>query len=172
MSQPYIGEIRMTGFNFAPQGWAFCDGSLLPIAGFEFLFALIGTIYGGDGQNTFALPDLRGRVPLHQGQSPGNSFRFVGNADGSEGVILTPDHMPQHQHAMMAGTEGTRTASPSASILGSGEADVYARDASSTVALAATTLANSGGGLPHSNVQPFLCVNFIISLYGIFPQQN
>jgi microcystin-dependent protein len=172
MSQPFIGEIRMVGFNFAPIGWAYCDGSILPISQYDAVYALLGTTYGGDGQSTFGLPDLRGRLPLHQGQSPGNSFRTIGEKAGSESVSLSTQQLPFHAHTLAAGTDGTRTAAPSLAFLGSGEADIYNRDASHAVALAAGSFSPSGNSQPHENQQPFLCVNFIIALEGIFPSRN
>jgi len=172
MSQPFLGEIRMVGFNFAPVGWAYCDGSLLPIAQYDAVFALLGTTYGGDGQVTFALPDLRGRVPLHQGQSPGNSFRTIGEAGGSESVTLSIQQLPLHTHSLAAGVDGARAAAPNSAFIGSGEADIYNHDTANSVTLAPGTLGSSGGSQPHENQQPFLCINFIIALEGIFPSRN
>ncbi len=172
MSEPYVGEIRMAGFNFAPQGWARCDGSLMSISENEMLFYVLGTTYGGDGQTTFALPDFRGRVPLHQGQSAGNAWRTHGESGGSEAVTLSAAQLPVHTHALVANASGVRTASPSGNFLGSGEADLYNHGGGSTVTLAGGTLTAAGGGQPHANLQPFLCINFIIALYGIFPTQN
>ena len=172
MSQPFIGEIRMVGFSFAPIGWAYCDGSILPISEYEALYVLLGTTYGGDGQVTFGLPDLRGRVPLHQGQSAGNSFRTMGELGGSESVTLSMQQLPVHTHSFVAGVDGARTAAPSAAFLGSGEADIYNHDTAHSVTLAPDTLGASGGSQPHENQQPFLCVNFIIALEGVFPSRN
>jgi microcystin-dependent protein len=173
MSQPFVGEIRMFGFNFAPSGWHACDGSLLAISQNEALFALLGTTYGGDGVNTFGLPDFRGRIPIHQGQGPGLSPYVIGQASGSENVTVTVNQMPQHSHVLSAATAGTRTTVPMSNYLGSGEADIYNHDTVAALAsLAPNELGISGGSQAHSNLQPLLCVNFSISLFGIFPSRN
>ncbi|MBZ0223839.1 MAG: phage tail protein [Dokdonella sp.] len=172
MSEPFIGEVRMFGFNFAPVGWQFCDGSLLQIADYDALFMLIGTTYGGDGMTTFAVPDLRGRAPLHQGTGFGLTGRVLGEIAGSESVTLSAQQLPAHAHALMAATSGTRSASAAGNMLGSGEADIYNRDNGHNQALSAAQVAASGGSQPHENMQPSLCVNFCISLFGIFPSQN
>ena len=168
MAQPYIGEIRMFAGSFAPSGWAFCDGQLLPISENETLFQLIGTTYGGDGQETFALPDLQGRVPMHQG----NGF-VLGQKAGVETVTLTGAQLPIHTHAWLGSQDqGGQTNPPSnvvASIPGGGS--VYIQD-SASVALAQQSLMTVGGSQPHENMQPFLTISFIISLFGIFPQRN
>ncbi|HEU4612084.1 MAG TPA: tail fiber protein [Kofleriaceae bacterium] len=172
MSQPFIGEIRMVGFNFAPRGWAFCAGQLLPISQYDALFALIGTIYGGDGQSTFALPNMAGRLPVHQGQGPGLSNYVIGEAAGTESVALVAQQIPQHAHSVIAASGGTRSASPSGNMLGSGEADVYTRGTAAPVNMAPNAIAPSGGSQPHDNMQPYLCINFVIALEGIFPSRN
>jgi microcystin-dependent protein len=166
MSQPYVGEIRMFAGNFAPAGWMFCDGQLLPISENETLFQLIGTTYGGDGQSTFALPDLRGRLPLHQG----NGFTLAENG-GVEQVTLTTQQIPAHNHVVTAAGSGTATRSPAGAALADGLAVIYER-ATGSEATMGTTLGNSGGSQPHTNFQPYLCVEFIISLFGIFPSQT
>lgn len=171
MSQPYIGEIRMVGFNFAPIGWAQCDGSLLPISQNEVLFAVLGTTYGGDGQSTFALPDMRGRIPVHQGSGPGLSPRVVGQTFGSESVTLLASQMPAHGHALAAASGGVRSAAASGALLASGESDAWTR-AAADGQMAGNALALAGGSQPHENMQPFACVNFIIALWGIFPTSN
>jgi microcystin-dependent protein len=164
MAQPYVGEIRMFAGNFAPVGWMFCDGQLLPISENEVLFQLIGTTYGGDGESTFALPDLRGRLPLHQG----SSFSLAETA-GVEEVTLTVSQIPSHTHALVASTAVGNQTSPVANVLAqSVTADLYIEDFP-TAPLAATALAVVGGSQPHTNLQPYLCINFIISLFGIFP---
>ncbi|MDZ3824356.1 MAG: tail fiber protein [Pseudoxanthomonas sp.] len=168
MSQPYLGEIRMVGFNFAPVGWAHCDGSLLPISQNQALFALIGTTYGGNGQTTFALPDMRGRIPVHQGAGPLLSPRPLGQAFGSETVSLLASQMPAHGHALAAASGGVRSAAASGALLASGESDTWTR-ATADGLMAANALATAGGSQPHENMQPFACVNFIIALSGIFP---
>jgi microcystin-dependent protein len=158
----------MFGGSFAPQGWAFCDGQMLPISENDALFTLIGTTYGGDGQETFALPDLQGRVPIHQG----NGF-VLGQAAGVESVTLTGAQLPIHTHAFLASQDqGTTTNPPSnvaAAIPGGGSA--YIQDQAS-VELAQQSLMTVGGSQPHDNMQPFLTISFIISLFGIFPTQN
>jgi microcystin-dependent protein len=169
MAQPYIGEIRMFGGNFAPAGWMFCEGQLLPISEYETLFNLIGTTYGGDGQSTFGLPDLRGRVPVHQG----NSF-ILAEAGGAEVVTLTTQQLANHTHPLLVAPAAGSAASPLNNLLAaSGSSNVYRPGpAGGTVALAPQTVGPVGGSQPHSNVQPYLCVDFIISLFGIFPSQT
>ena len=164
MAQPYIGEIRMFGGNYAPAGWMFCEGQLLPISENDALFTLIGTTYGGDGESTFALPDLRGRVPVHQGG--GLQYAIPG---GVTDVTLTQQQIPVHTHAPLASPVPGSLNSPSgAALAGSPSIDLY-RETSPSVQLAAGTVGAAGGSQPHTNVQPYLCVNFIISLFGIFP---
>lgn len=164
MAQPYVGEIRMFAGNFAPAGWMFCEGQLLPIAENETLFQLIGTTYGGDGQSTFALPDLRGRLPLHQG----NGF-ILAETGGAEEITLTTQQIPAHAHPLLATTAVGTAASPQGSLLAaSGSSNVY-RLGPSAVALSNQTVGPVGGSQPHTNFQPYLCVDFIISLFGIFP---
>lgn len=172
MSQPFLGEIRMVGFAFAPRGWAFCAGQLLPISQNDALFALIGTIYGGDGQTTFQLPNLAGRLPVHQGQGPGLSNYVIGQASGSESVTLVTQQIPQHVHTANVAAGGTRNASPTGNLLGSGEADIYTRGATAPVNLSPNAIGASGGSQPHENMQPYLCINFVIALEGVFPSRN
>lgn len=165
MAQPYVGEIRMFGGNFAPAGWMFCEGQLLPISENETLFQLIGTTYGGDGQETFALPDLRGRVPIHQG----NGF-ILAETGGAEEITLTVNQMPAHTHPFLAtNTNGTAT-NPQNNLIGASTSSVkmFISDAP-TVNMAAVAITPVGGSQPHTNFQPYLCVDFIISLFGIFP---
>jgi microcystin-dependent protein len=169
MAQPYVGEIRMFAGNFAPAGWQLCEGQLLPISENETLFNLIGTTYGGDGQSTFAMPDLRGRVPIHFG----NGFTLADNG-GVESVILTTQQIPAHSHAFLA-TANTATDSTPAAMVpaasASASASPYGEDAPrSTLSLSSIT--PIGGNQPHDNFQPYLCINFIISLFGIFPSQS
>jgi microcystin-dependent protein len=164
MAQPYVGEIRMMANNYAPAGWAFCDGSLLPISENETLFQLIGTTYGGDGEMTFAVPDLRGRVPIHQG----NGF-ILAQAGGVEEVTLTVQQIPAHSHAFLANTSGGTANSPNNNVpAGSPSIDIY-RESSPSVALAPNAISPVGGSQPHTNFQPYLCISFVISLFGIFP---
>ena len=166
MANPYIGEIKMFGGNFAPAGWAFCEGQVLSIADNTALFSLIGTVYGGDGQTTFALPDLRGRVPVHQGPN-----YPMGQFGGVEQVTLTPQQLPGHTHPQLA-TSGLATQnSPAGNVLAaSATTDVYV-PASSLVPLAAAAVTSAGGSQPHYNMQPYAVVSFIISLFGVFPSQ-
>ena len=171
MSDPFVGEIRMFGGNFAPAGWAFCNGQLLPISENETLFTLIGTTYGGDGQSTFALPDLRGRLAVHQGTSAGGSF-ILGEASGVESVTLTLQQIPAHTHSFVGTTNQAGTTNPPTNILGQNPgSNIYVED-QAAVALAPQSLLSEGGSQPHDNFQPYLCVSFIISLFGVFPSQS
>lgn len=163
MAQPYVGEIRMFAGNFAPAGWMFCDGQLVPISENETLFQLIGTTYGGDGQSTFALPDLRGRVPLHF-----NAAHGLAEMAGVESVTLTSNQIPSHTHPMLASMNPGMTVNPAGSALASPPSDLYIEDVTS-VAMSAQAISSVGGSQPHDNMQPYLCISFIISLYGIFP---
>jgi len=175
MSQPYVGEIRMFGGNFAPAGWMLCQGQLLPISENETLFNLIGTTYGGDGQSTFALPDLQSRMPIHLGTFQGNQF-VLAEATGVETVTLTVNQLPGHNHPLLATNSG-QTQIPSGSAIPAlatspqTGVQVYGPLVTQTN-LNPSTIGQDGGGQPHSNLQPFLAVNFIISLFGIFPSQN
>lgn len=169
MGQPYIGEIRMFAGNFNPAGWAFCEGQLLPISENEVLFNLIGTTYGGDGQSTFALPDLRGRLPLHQG-----SGFVISQKQGVETVTLTTSTVPAHSHTLLATGNAATSATPTGNVLATTAAATitpYGTDNPSGP-LSSQALSTVGGNQPHDNMQPFLCVSFIISLFGIFPSQN
>lgn len=164
MAQPYVGEIRMFAGNFAPAGWMFCQGQLLPISENETLFQLIGTTYGGDGQSTFALPDLRGRLPVHQG-----SGFVLAQAGGAETVTLTVSQIPTHAHPLLASTDIATQSAPAGAVAAqSSAADLYIAD-TPNVSLAPAALAPTGGSQPHANLQPYLCISFIISLFGIFP---
>lgn len=166
MSDPYIGEIRVVGFNFAPQGWALCNGQLLSIADNTALFQLLGTTYGGDGQNTFALPNLQGRIPFHQG----NSF-VIGSTAGTETVTLTATQMPAHTHPLAANSSPGTQAAPTGGYWAQSPLGAYSTEATAN-SMAATAIGNTGGSQPHDNMPPFLVVNFVISLFGIFPTQN
>jgi len=173
MSNPFVGEIRMFGGNFAPAGWAFCDGSLIPISENETLFNLIGTTYGGDGQSTFALPDLRGRIPIHQGQGPGISQSYViGEKAGVEAVTLTTQQIPAHNHNMLASTAAATNPSPSGNILATSPTiSSYVIDVAGPQ-LASGAVQGTGGSQPHENRSPLLVLNFCIALQGIFPSRN
>lgn len=176
---PFIGEIRMFGGNFPPRGWAFCDGSLLSIAQNEALFVLLGTIYGGDGQTTFALPDLRGRVPLHQGTLAGNNY-VMGQRAGVESVTLTAAQLPPHSHSASASTAPPPATGSGIQLDGAtpyvpaapAKPRFYAPAGSATVAMSGQAIQPSGGNQPHNNMAPFLALSFIIALEGIFPTQG
>lgn len=165
MAQPYVGEIRMFAGNFAPAGWMFCEGQLLPISENETLFQLIGTTYGGDGQSTFALPDLRGRIPLHQG----NGF-ILAETGGAEEITLTVSQIPAHSHPFLASTSAGTEPNPANNVVSQtdGQIALYIADPPN-VNMNAGAITSTGGSQPHTNFQPYLCVNFIISLFGIFP---
>lgn len=169
MAQPYVGEIRMFAGNFAPAGWMFCSGQLLPISENEVLFQLIGTTYGGDGQETFALPNLQSRIPIHQGTGPSGITYQLAETAGTESETLTVQQIPVHNHAFLA-SMGTGTQnSPAGEVLASGSSISLFRPQVPTQPLAAQTLNATGGSQPHDNMVPFVCINFIISLFGIFP---
>ena len=166
MAQPYVGEIRMFAGNFAPAGWMFCEGQLLPIAENETLFQLIGTTYGGNGQTTFALPDLRGRVPVHQG----NGFA-VAQAGGAEKVALTVQQIPGHSHAFIASAGKGVQEAPAGNTLAQPKGSSLYGVVPPDGAMAPYGISSVGAGQPHDNMQPYLCIAFIISLFGIFPSQ-
>jgi microcystin-dependent protein len=169
MSQPYVGEIRMFGGNFAPQGWALCDGSILFINGNDTLFTLIGTTYGGDGVETFALPDLRGRIPIARGTGSTGTSYLPGEAAGTERVLLGAAETPSHTHPLQAATGAATQSSPAGEVLAeSANVELFIEDVTST-SLSAQTIGDAGGGQQHDNLQPFLCVAFIIALLGINP---
>ncbi len=168
MAQPYVGEIRMFAGNFAPAGWMLCSGQLLPISENETLFQLIGTTYGGDGQSTFALPDLQSRVPIHMG----NGF-VLAQTGGTEEVTLTVNQIPIHTHPLLASTQTGTDKSPSGRVTDqtSGGVLIYIEE-STDQPMAANAIGPQGGSQPHTNIQPYLTINFIISLFGIFPSQT
>lgn len=171
MSNPYVGEIRMFGGNFAPAGWMFCEGQLLSIAENETLFNLIGTTYGGDGQSTFALPDLRGRLPIHQGTNPATGSNFIlAQTGGAESVTLTTNQIPIHSHPMLASADfGTATAPANNMPAKPNTANTFLYINEDPTNNMANTIQPQGGSQPHDNFQPYLCIDFIISLFGIFP---
>lgn len=173
MSEPFLGQIITWGGNFAPRGWAFCDGQILPISQYTALFAILGTTYGGDGETNFALPDLRGRFPMHGGQGPGLSPRTLGERSGVESVALSPAQMPAHSHDLSASTSAGTTGTPAAG-LALAAAQIYGPvpEPAERVALAATAVGSTGNGQPHTNRQPYLTVSFIIALQGLFPSRN
>lgn len=178
MAQPYVGEIRMFAGNFNPNGWMFCEGQLLPISENETLFQLIGTTYGGDGESTFALPDLRGRIPLHMGNGPDGVNYQLAETGGVEEVTLTIQQIPVHTHAMFCFSDasGSVTSNPQSAVAGPADISQY-----NDLSVAPNTQPNAqlgspgfisaptGGSQPHENHMPFLCINYIISLFGIFP---
>lgn len=176
MSNPYVGEIRLLPFTFAPVGWQDCNGALLPINEYDVLFNLIGTTYGGDGIDTFAVPDLRGRLPVHQGAFPGGSQRLLGGVSGSETVTLQLTQLPAHGHTMVATDAAASAQVPSTStVLGAVSGDtMYTSDTSGVAnrALATTMLSASGGNQPHDNLMPTLTLRYCISLFGIYPSQG
>ncbi|MEB1609750.1 tail fiber protein [Xanthomonas campestris pv. campestris] len=174
MATPFIGEIRMFGFGRTPQGWQACDGSLLSISEYETLYVLIGTLYGGDGQNTFAVPDLRGRVPLHQGQGPGLSNYVIAQRAGTEAVTLSEMQMPAHTHTLVATTAAATATAPSGLLPAAVSGDVfYVTDTTGATAVPMATQSTtiSGGGQAHENTMPTLTVQYCIATTGIFPQQ-
>ncbi|WP_010139364.1 phage tail protein [Oceanicola sp. S124] len=172
MSEPYVGEIRMFAGNFAPQGWAFCDGQLLAVSQYDALFSLLGTIYGGDGRTTFGLPDMRGRIPLHLGQGPGLTERREGSKGGSETLTLTVAQMPSHHHGFVVDTGDATTAGPLGAVLAEGVGvGAYSTEPLNTP-LSSASVTRTGGAHSHTNLMPSLCVNFIISLYGVYPSRH
>ncbi len=172
MSEPFVGEIRMFAGNFAPRGWAYCDGQLLAVSQNDALFSLLGTIYGGDGRTTYGLPDLRGRIPLHQGQGPGLSSRKLGSKGGGEKVTLTTNQLASHTHDFNANTAAQTGSAPQGKVLADPAPGRLFRDVAQNVNLASTSIANTGGGQPHTNLMPTLCVHFIVALFGIYPSRN
>lgn len=168
MAQPYVGEIRMFAGNFAPAGWMFCEGQLLPISEYETLFNLIGTTYGGDGQSTFALPDLRGRLPIHFGKG------FVlADSGGAEEITLTVQQIPVHNHAVVASTVAGAVNSPVNQVIAASPSiKLFIQDTPDSTLNIPNSVTPVGGSQPHTNFQPYLCVDFIISLFGIFPSQT
>jgi microcystin-dependent protein len=169
---PFVAEIRIVPFNFPPKGWAFCDGQLLPLSQNTALFALLGTVYGGDGKSTFALPNLQGATALQPGQGSGLSQRFLGEIGGSESVTLLVSEMPAHTHALQAQTNPATTTLPAAdtSLARSGGGSLYkAAPVGTTTNMAFQALPPAGGSLPHNNLQPYLTLNYIIAMQGVFP---
>ena len=165
MAQPYVGEIRMFAGNFAPAGWMFCEGQLLPISENETLFQLIGTTYGGDGQSTFGLPDLRGRIPIHQG----NGF-ILAETGGAEEITLTVNQIPAHTHPLLAAVTAGTSSNPGNNLVAQTDGTIFTYIADPpSVNMNPQAVGPVGGSQPHTNFQPYLCVDFIISLFGIFP---
>jgi len=170
VADPFLAEIRIFPYNFAPQGWAMCDGQLLPISQNTALFALLGTTYGGDGKSTFALPDLRGRAAMHPGQGNGLSPHALGEAGGSEMVTLSEAQMPAHSHSMMAQSNPANSKLPTANVLARPARGMpYAPASGNVIAMATQALAPEGGAAPHNNMMPYLTFSFCIALLGDFP---
>ncbi|MGA2146885.1 MAG: tail fiber protein [Bryobacteraceae bacterium] len=167
MSQPYVGECRLVAFNFAPAGWLMCAGSLLPISEYDTLFNLIGTTYGGDGQTTFGLPDLRGRTPIHQG-----SGFTIAQSGGQETVTLTTPQMPAHTHPLLASGSGGNTNNLQGKVLAVSPSPVYVANTPPTKPMNSNSVTSAGGNQSHDNLQPFLVMNWVISLFGVYPSQS
>jgi microcystin-dependent protein len=173
MSEPFVGEVRMFAGNFAPRGWAFCDGQLLAVSQNDALFSLLGTIYGGDGRTTFGLPDLRGRIPIHAGHGPGLSERRLGAKGGAEKVTLTVNQLPSHTHNFQASQDFANQTNPQDLFVAqSSLVDLYVQDSLPTENMASDSIDSVGGSRSHTNLQPFLCINFIIALFGIYPSRH
>lgn len=172
MADPFVAEIRIFPFNFAPRGWAFCDGQLLPISQNTALFSLLGTTYGGDGRSTFALPNLQGAVPMHPGQGPGLSLHDLGESSGSDSVTLLTSEIPLHTHATNASQADGSEREPTGQLLATGIAVGQFGSAASLTGLHPQALAPSGGGQPHNNLMPYLALYFCIALQGVFPPRS
>ena len=171
MSEPFLAEIRLFGFNFAPQGYARCDGQILSINQNQSLYSLLGTTYGGDGRTTFALPELRGRVPMHVGTALGHAVS-LGQRSGAETHTLTVDEIPAHTHASQVSTDSATTGTPSPSVVFADATQPTYHAPGENVAAHSGSLANAGSGVGHSNMQPFLTINFCIALAGVFPSRS
>lgn len=169
MSDPFVGEIRMFAGNFAPRGWSLCDGQLIAINQNTALFSLLGTIYGGDGRTTFGLPDMRGRVPVHQGSGPGLSPQRLGSRFGAEQVALTTAQLPAHNHPVAASPAAASSPSPQSNVPAVAEENIYASGPPQAMANA---IAAAGGSQAHANLAPTTCVNYIIALFGSYPSRN
>ncbi len=173
MSEPFIAEIRIFAGNFAPRSWAFCNGQLLPISQNTALFSLIGTTYGGDGRTTTALPNLQGRAPMHPGRGPGLTDRRLGERGGVEQVSLTETQLPSHAHAIRAVSSQGNTDTPEGNTYAdTGDTNTFQTDTSSGLVAMGATSQNQGGGQSHNNMQPFLTLNFIIALQGLYPSRS
>jgi microcystin-dependent protein len=172
MSDPYVGEIRMFAGGFAPAGWMFCEGQTVPIAENDALFTLIGTTYGGDGQQTFNLPDLGGRAPMHMGTGPTLSSRVIGEMGGTESVVLTASQAGGHQHQLSGSVDPGTSPNPAGAVPATGSTVQIYRATAPGAAMPSSVLSPVGGSQPHENRQPYLPIRFIISLFGIFPSQG
>jgi microcystin-dependent protein len=170
MADPFVAEIRIFPFNFAPRGWAFCDGQLLPLSQNTALFSLLGTTYGGDGKSTFALPDMQGNAPMHPGQGPGLSLHDLGETGGSETVSLLESEIPVHTHTLRGNNQLADTPVVTNNVLARTTGNSYQQNTSANlVAMAFEALPPAGGDQPHNNMQPYLTLNFCIALQGVFP---
>lgn len=172
MSEPFLAEVRLMGFNFAPRGWAFCDGQILPINQNQSLYSLLGTTYGGDGRTSFALPDLRGRTPIHTGRSNGGAAHTLGQKSGEETHTLSGAEMPQHTHNLEASTADGNSLNTQGTLLAREIGNPYSNVTTGLANLRTGTIANVGGGQAHENMQPYIAVNFCIALQGLFPSRN
>ncbi|GAA4454034.1 phage tail protein [Novipirellula rosea] len=173
MSEPYVGQIAMFAGNFAPRGWAFCDGQLLPISNHDALFSLFGTIYGGDGRTTFGLPDLRGRLAMHAGNGPGLDERRLGTKSGAETVTLSTPQIPPHRHQWKATSAVGNSGSPSGALLAQAQSDIYVDNVDDgSQQLHNAVVVPKGGSQSHTNLMPFLCIHFIVSLVGLYPSRT
>ena len=178
MSEPFLAEIKIVGFNFAPRGWSLCDGQILPINQNQSLYSLLGTTYGGDGRTTFALPELRGRTPIHFGdsQTSGSTNHNLGQKSGEQTVTLTPQETPQHDHdfnvSTADATEQRNTTPNGGGVLGKANVDMYRTPGGPQQTLDPSSVSSTGGGQAHDNMQPFLALNFCIALTGLFPSRN
>ena len=180
MADPFVAEIRIFPFNFAPKGWAFCNGQILPLSQNTALFSLLGTTYGGDGKSNFALPNMQGNAPMHPGQGPGLSLHDLGEMGGSETVTLLESEMPAHSHTVAAKTQNATTNQPSGNLLAAGHfgaaqggsVNYYLTIATPTTQLSDNSIALAGGDQPHNNLMPYLTLNFCIALQGVFPPRT
>jgi microcystin-dependent protein len=175
MADPFVAEIRIFPFNFAPKGWAFCDGQLMPLSQNTALFSLLGTTYGGDGKSNFALPNLQGSAPMHPGQGPGLSLHDLGETGGSETITLLESEIPAHTHALRAWpTDPADVQAPSAAVglARSSGGNAYQTNTVGLVSMDVAALGAAGGGLPHNNMMPYLTLNFCIALQGVFPPRS
>ena len=172
MSEPFVGEIRMFAGNFAPRGWAFCDGQLLAVSQNDALFSLLGTIYGGDGRTTFGLPDMRGRIPIHAGSGPGLSPRRLGAKAGAEKVTLTVNQLPSHTHPVRAVTTTATDNNPQGKLTAESPSISAYAEVDQSANMATGSITSTGGSRSHTNLMPYLCVNFIIALVGIYPSRH
>ncbi|TGQ74621.1 phage tail protein [Mesorhizobium sp. M00.F.Ca.ET.186.01.1.1] len=172
MADPFVAEIRIFPFNFAPKGWALCDGQILPLSQNTALFSLLGTTYGGDGKSNFALPDLQGRAPMHPGQGPGLSLHDLGETGGSETTALLQSEMPSHSHTMMGSEDDGAFKTPQGNFVAAGNQMYLGSNPSVNAILAPEALAQAGGSLAHNNMMPYLTCNFCIALQGVYPPRT